>query len=175
MSATHPGYAFDVAALLGIGTPSTDSLPAPIPGEILLRMPAGLTLQNLRNSPVGQEFLWQQDWYDKYAWSSHAPPAGIYHLKIPVPDSNWKIAEAQDKMLSEGETSAPVVLTAIALSCIKRQLGLDPLEGASIRCLEQIVVGSRVALSWSCGRLYVSDCWNGYRSGGICAASVRTS
>ena len=44
-------YCFDAAALLGIGTPSADPLPAPVPDEVTLRIPDGLTLQNLRRNP----------------------------------------------------------------------------------------------------------------------------
>jgi hypothetical protein len=111
MSAPQTGYSLDAAAILNIGTPSADPLPAPIPGEIILRIPDGLTLQSLRDSPVGQKLMHNQDWYDKHAWSKQALPAGIYRLRVPVPDSNWKSAEEQDRMLQAVETLAPALST----------------------------------------------------------------
>jgi len=61
MSAQHTGYCFDAAVLLGFGTASTVPLPAPLPGEIVLRIPDGLTLQSLRDSPVGKKLMHNQD------------------------------------------------------------------------------------------------------------------
>ena len=168
-------YSFDAAALLGIGIPSAEPLPAPIAGEVTLRIPDGLTLQALRKSPVGQNLMHDQGWYGKYPWSQAALPAGSYRLRIPVPNSNRKTAAEQDKILSAGETSAPVVLVAAALLCICLQGGPDPLKNGWTRCLERAVDGSRVALTWLDGRLYVLGRWHDNRDVYVWASSVRTS
>jgi hypothetical protein len=152
MSATS--YALDAAAILGIGTPSTEPLPAPIPGEIVLRIPDSLSLQGLRDSPIGKQLMHQQDWYDKYQWSKEALPAGTYRLRVPVPGSNRKTASEQAAMLPAGEELAPVVLVAAALLCIQRQGGPDPLNGDWTRCAEQTAGGCRVGLTWYVGGLY---------------------
>ena len=168
-------FSFDAAALLNIGTPSTDPLPVPVPGEVTLRIPNGLTFQALRKSPVGQKLMHDQDWYNEYPWSQEALPAGIYRLRIPVPDSNWKTASEQDALLPAGETSAPVVLVATALLCIALQEAPDPLPNGWTRCLERAVDGCRVVLAWDDGRLGVDDGWDDHRSAGVWPSSVRTS
>ena len=115
------------------------------------------------------------DWYDKYPWSKDALPAGIYRLRVPVRDSNWKTASEQDAMLPAGETSAPVVLVAAALLCICLQGGPDPLKNGWTRCLERSIVGDRVGLTWNVGRLCVNSRWDDGRGDGVWASSVRTS
>ena len=168
-------FSFDAAALLNIGTPSAEPLPSPIADEVVLHIPDGLTLQALLKSRAGQNLMHPQNWYDEYPWSQAALPAGTYHLRIPVPDSNRKTASEQDAMLPAGETSAPVVLTVAALLCICLQGGPDPLQNGWTRCAERSVDGFRVALTSHDGRLHVFDSWNDYRSVRVWASSVRTS
>ena len=168
-------YSFDAAALFGLGIPSADPLPTPIAGEVVLRIPAVLTLQTLRKSPVGRNLMHPHDWYDKYPWSSTALPAGTYRLRVPVPGSNRKTASEQDAMLPAGETSAPVVLVAAALLCICFQGGPDPLKNGWTNCLERAVDGDRVVLTWCDGRLGVIGSWGGGRDDYVWASSVRTS
>ena len=171
----HKGYSFDAAAALGIGKPSTEPLPTAAPGEVILRIPDGLTLHVLRKSPVGKILMWQMDWYDKYQWSNETLPAGIYLLRVPVPNSNRKTVGEQEAILPVGETLAPAVMVAAALICIRLQGGSDPLNDGWTRCREQSADGNRVVLTWVDGRLYVDDDWGGDRSGRLWAASVRTS
>ena len=168
-------YSFDAAALLNIGTPSADPLPAPIADEIVLHIPDGLTLQTLRDSPVGKKLMHPQDWYDKYPWGQEALLVGTYRLRIPVPDSNRTTTNEQDAMLPAGETSAPVVLVVIALLCIALQGGPDPLQKGWTRCLERTRDDDRVALSWLDGSLCVCGDWFEERVGHLWASSVRTS
>ncbi len=153
MFATHPGYAFDVAALLRIGTPSTDPLPQPVPGEVILRMPDGVMFQNLRSYPSVEHLLWQRKWFDGDDWSTKTLPAGLYRLRLPVPDSNEKSASEQEAMLAEGESVAPAVLVAVALLCISLQGEPDPLHKGWVRCLEETSDHVRVELAWGNGRL----------------------
>src|SRR5262249_21943948 len=161
MSALHPGYACDVASVLGIGTTSSDPLPQPEPGEVVLRIPDGLTLQALRDSPAGQTRMWRQDWYDKSPCSKAAPPAGRHRLRIPVPGSQRKTCAEQQALLPQGEQVAPVVLVAVALLCIQRAGGADPLQDRWTRCAELAAGGCRVDLDWSVGRLFVNVFWDG--------------
>ncbi len=166
---------FDAAAVLGIGTPSADPLPAAAPGEVVLRIPDGLSLQALRDSPVGQALMHQQDWYDRCAWGRIAPPAGVYRLRVPVAGSNRRTASEQEAMLPAGETLAPVVLVAAAMLCIKRAGGPDPLNGDWTRCSEKTAVGDRAVLAWLGVRLGVNEYWDGNRNSILWASSVRTS
>jgi len=164
----------DAAAILGLGTPSTEPLPPLEAGWIVLRIPAGLTLQALRDSPAGKKPMWQQDWYDTYPWSTEALPAGDYRLRLPVPGSGRKTFAEQRALLSPGEQVAPVVLVAAALLCIKRQRGPDPLDGRWTRCAEQTAGGFRVGLLWYDGRLDFDD-WFGYPYAYVIVSSLRTS
>src|SRR5207302_231647 len=98
---------------------------------------------------------------NKYPWSKKALPAGTYRLRVPVPKSNRKTASEQNAMLPAGENAAPVALVVAALLCIQLQGGSDPLNADWTRCAEQTVVGGRVVLIWSVGRLFVNDRWGG--------------
>ena len=168
-------YVFDVAQVLGIGTPSTDPLPVPTPGYITLRIPEGLSLHALRDGPVGRRLLHPQDWYDKYPWSEAALLAGVYFLRLPVPGSNRKTAREQAAMLAADEQLAPVALVAAALLCIYLQGGADPLDNCWTRCAEQTAGGDRAVLTWYGGRLDVYGYWGDDRCSYLWASSVRTS
>lgn len=151
-------YAFDAAAILGLG-PSTDPLPQPEPGEFCLYVPAALTLQALRDSPAGKELMDPQHWYDRHPWSSKAPVAGVYRLRIPVPGSQHKVFAEQQAMLAEGEEVAPAVLVAAALLCLKRQGAPDPVGCRWTRCAEQAAENFGAELTWCAGRLSVYTGW----------------
>ena len=169
-------HVFDAAAILGIGTPSTELLPDPEEGFVTLVIPDGLSLQTLRDSDVGKKLMHRQDWYDEYHWSSQTLPAGIYRLRIPVLASGRKTAGEQVAMLPAGETLAPVVLVATALLCIRLQGGSDPLNYAWTRCAEHLADCDHVVLSWSGGRLYVYvGFWDDDRLDSLVASSLRTS
>lgn len=168
-------YCLDAAEILGFGTPSTDPLPAPIPGQITLRIQNGLTLQVLRDCPVGRQMMLEQDWYDRYAWCKAPLPAGVYGLRIPVSSSNLKTAAEQIAMLPVGEKLAPVTLVAAALLCIHAQAGADPLTNDWTRCAEQTADGYHAELTWNKGRLSVYGFWDEYRLSNLWASSVRTS
>ncbi len=156
-------FVLDAAAVLGLGTPSSAPLPEAEVGWIVLRIPDNLTLQALRDCPVGQELMWQQGWYDKYPWSSAALPAGDYYLRLPVPGSQSKTFAEQQALLPPGEEVAPVVLVAAALLCIRRQGGPDPLDNEWVRCKEQASDGDRVSVDLDQGRVYVYNYWDDYR------------
>lgn len=145
------------AALL-FGAPSNDPLPPPKVGVITIRIPKGLSLQSLRDSPAGKRFMWQDDWYDDYPWSTELIPAGIYNLRIPVAHSNDKTVHEQVAMLPEGESLCPVVLVVAALLCIRLQNEADPLNDCWTRCAERSEY-SHIVVSWFDGdRLSVDMC-----------------
>lgn len=160
---------FDVATILGIGTPSTKPLPVAEEGCLIVRIPDGLSLQVLRDSGVGRQLLRQQHWYDKYQWSKESLPAGTYRVRIPVPNSK---AKTPDEQRSVGHF-APVALVAAALLCCRVQKGLwpDPLEGDILRCREE-VEGRPVELTWLSVSILSVDClWGGERHDFLWASS----
>jgi hypothetical protein len=165
-------FSFDAASALGIGTPSSEPLPAPEAGFTIIRIPDGLSLQALRDSHVGQRLMNRQDWYDKYQWSREALPAGVYRLCIPVPGSNHKTFAVQQAMLPDAEQVAPVVLVVIAILCI-RQGVIHPLRGAWIRCAEQSADGQHVVLAWYDDRLGINEFCDGGCYSSVWASSVR--
>src|SRR5579863_3402027 len=124
----HPGYAYDAVSMLGFGEPrAVPQPPRAVKGEIAI-LYGGSSLQALRGSPIGQKLMHQQEWYDRYPWSSEELPAGVYHLRIPVPESNRKTASEQEQILLEGELMAPVILVASALLAHRLQTGEDLLK-----------------------------------------------
>ncbi len=166
-------FVLDAAAVLGLGTPSADPLPPPEAGWVVLRIPDNLTLQALRDSPVGKELMWQHGWYDQYPWSSAAPPAGDYALRLPVPSSRGKTLAEQQALLPPGEEVAPVVLVAAALLCIKLQDGRDPLNTDATRCKEQASDGDRVLVHLYQGRVLVNNYWDDYRHSYLWLSAAR--
>ena len=166
-------YVFDVAQVLGIGTPSTEPLPAVEAGYIIVRIPDGLSLQSLRDGAIGRKYIHPQYWYDEYGWSKVALPAGTYRLRIPVPGSNRKTATEQAAMLGAGTPFAPVALLAAALLCSKLHGGPDTIGRGSIRCNEQSALDDHVVLTrlgWRLGVFVYTD--DGYDVS-VWASSVR--
>jgi hypothetical protein len=175
MNATlSPGLAYDATSILGFGSASDEPLPEPAPGEVVIHY-GGWSLQELRNSDVGKKLMHEQDWYNKYAWSTEKLPPGLYRLRVPVPDSNPKTFAEQQAMLSPGEQVAPVVLVATALLVHYAKTGEDLLKSDWTRCKEQAADGNRVALYWDEGRLGVSRSWGDGCYDYVWLSSVRTS
>lgn len=156
MGPTANAPVFNAAAILGIGTPSTEPLPDAEPGFVTLRIPDGLTLRALRDSGVGKTLMYSQDWYDECPWAKEAAPTGTYRLRLPVPGSNRKTTREQVALLPAGETLAPVAFVAAALLCIRLRGVADPLSGGWTRCAELTAGGIRVALTWFGVRLIVN-------------------
>ncbi len=175
MNATlSPGLAYDAISILGFGPVSDETLPEAAPGEIVIRY-GGWSLQELRDSDIGQTFMYQQGWYDKYPWSIEKLPAGIYRLRVPVPDSNRKTFEEQEAMLPSGEQVAPVVLVPTAMLAHHLQKGEDLLKNDWTRFKAQAAGGGHVILGWSEGRLRVLNYWDVNRRDGVWVSSLRTS
>jgi len=166
--------AFDAVALLGFGEVSAERPPEPAPDEVMIRY-GGWSLTQLRGSEVGRRLMWDRDWYERYDWSGASLPAGLYRLRVPVPDSTGKTFDEQRAMLPDGEEPAPAVLVASALLCLKLQGRPDPLEGGWTRCRERTFADHRVGLDWSGGRLRVNDYWAGDRDPSVWVSAVRAS
>lgn len=167
-------YVYDAVALFGFGEASAEPLPEAKSGELIIRC-GGWSPQELRDSEIGQKFMHQQDWYNKYPWSTEKLPPGIYRLRVPVPNSNCKNAVEQEQMLPLGEQTANVVLVETALLAHRLQTGEDLLKNDWTRCRERSTGGYRVELGWREGRLYVINGWDDFRDGRIWVSSVRTS
>ncbi len=171
-----PSLVYDAVALFGFGEESAEPLPEAEPGEVIIRY-GGWSLQELCNNPVVRQknLMWEHDWYHAYSWSSEGLPPGIYRLRIPVPGSNKKNVTEQERMLSAGESTAPVVLVATALLAHRLQTGENLLKNDWTRCREQTDDGLRVVLRWRDGRLYVYNFWGDDRCDFLWSSSVRTS
>ena len=167
------GLAFDVAGVLGIGAPS----PKPVKGTqgfITLRIPDGISPRSLRQSKVGKERIWEDTWYDIYDWADQSLPAGVYHLRLPIPDSNRKTFEEQKALLLKGEEIAPLALVELALLCCRKAGQPDPLSGDWVRCRET-ADGYRVGLDWDDARLCADGYCDDSSDGSVWLASARTS
>jgi hypothetical protein len=174
MTGSNTGIIYDAAPILGLGEAISHSLPDPAPGEIVIAY-GGWPLQKLRDSDVGKWLMYQDDWYDKYAWSTQGLPSGIYRLRIPVSGSNRKNFAEQERMLPAGEAIAPVVLVATALLAHYSACSKDLLKNHWTRCREQTAGGYRVVLAWDDGHLGVVDRWDASRRDKILSSSIRIS
>jgi hypothetical protein len=160
-----PGYSFDVGVAL-FGTPSTQPLPTAVPGEIIVCVPAGISPRSLRDSDVGKQLIHQQvTWYDACPWANEPVAPGVYHSRLPVPNSNHKTFDEQQILLFDGEGIIALALAELALLCIHADGQPDPLQHDWVRCREGRSDGHAV-LRWGNGRLVV-DFWRtglpGYR------------
>jgi len=152
-------FTYDAVAILGFGEASTEPLPEPAPGEIIIRV-GDWSLQDLRDSKIGNELMHQQDWYDKYDLASAKLTEGIYRMRLPVPDSNRKNLTEQKGLLLSDEEVAPVALGATALLVHLKEIGNDLLKNNWCRCEEALPVDNHVGLRVFDGRVGVSGIWD---------------
>ena len=162
-------FTYDAVAILGFGEASTEPLPEPAPGEIIIRV-GDWSLQDLRDSKIGNELMHQQDWYDKY---DLAMTEGIYRVRLPVPDSNRKNLTEQKGLLLSDEEVAPVALGASALLVHLKEIGNDLLKNNWCRCEEALPDDSHVELFVRDGRVGVLNRWDGFRNGNLWLSAAR--
>jgi hypothetical protein len=149
-----PGISHDAVALLGFGPADETPLPEAAPGEVVIRY-GGWSLRQLCDSDVVQarQLIWDQDWYNKHSWSREGMAAGIYRLRIPLPNSRKKTFNEQIGLLCAGEEAAPVCLVVTALLAHVVETGEDLLASDWTRCREQGSFGNRVSVRIGGGRL----------------------
>ncbi|MDA1292497.1 MAG: hypothetical protein O3A81_01835 [bacterium] len=169
-----PSFIYDAVAILGFGEVSTEPLPEPAPGEIIIRV-GDWSLQDLRDCTVGKELMLQQDWYDKYDWSSAKLTAGIYRVRLPVPDSNRKSFAEQKALLLSGEEVAPVALGVSALLVYLKETRNGPLKNNLCRCEEEIPGGSHAGFSVRGGRVDVYNFWDDDTSDRLWLSAARNA
>jgi hypothetical protein len=166
---------YDAVSLLGFGPPSDVLLPEPTSDDTFIHY-GGWSLQELRDSLIGQQLMLQEDWYNEYTWSNRQLASGIYRLRVPVPNSNRKSFVEQEQSLHAGEHAAPLVLVATALLAHRLQTKEDLLEEGWTRCKEQAAAGRRVVLYWDYGRLSIDyDGLDDRRFDNVWLSSVWTS
>lgn len=172
----RPSYSYDAVAILGLGEASSDPLPEPAPGEVVIRVGAW-SLADLRvcETVVRDNLMHDQDWYVKYPLNTAKLTPGVYRVRMPVPDSNCKNFAEQKKLLLSGEEVTPVALAAAVLLCHLKQAGKDLLENDWTRCAEALPGESRVELVVDEGRVYVYNVWDGRRFGPVWVSAARKS
>ncbi len=99
--------------------------------------------------------------------------SGIYRLRLPVPNSNWKNFQEQRALLVDDEQPASVALLAATMLLHHQESQPDPLNDGWVRCKETAAGGSRVVLAWSGGRLSVNSPWDDGRYVFVWLASAR--
>jgi hypothetical protein len=173
---TSNALVYDAPPILGLGEVSSDTLPEPGPGEVVIRVGAW-SLQDLRSCEivVRDNLMWDQGWYDKYPFSREKLTPGVYRVRLPVPDSNGKTLAEQCKLLLPGESAAPVVLAATVLLCHLKQTREDPLNNDGTRCAEALPGVGRVGLDVHEGRMYVSYYWDDRRDESVWLAGCQKS
>ncbi len=171
---SSPAPAYDAVSTLGFGPASLTPFPQAKPGELLIRY-GGWSLRELRDSATVREkdILWEQDWYNGYAWSTEHLPSGLYVLRLPIPTSNRKTFVEQKALLLPGEEPVPVVLAASAMLAHLVSTGERLMQGQWLRCKEQTDAGLRVELGWLDGRLYVNRSFDDDPDGNVWLASAR--
>ena len=172
----RPSSCYDAAPILGLGEASSEPLPDPAPGEVVIRVGAW-SLQDLRTceTVVRHNLMWDQDWYNEYPFSREKLTPGVYRVRLPIPDSNRKNFAEQKKLLLSGEDVAPVALAAVALLCHLKQAGQDLLNNDWARCADALPDEFRVGLCVYEGRVYVNCCWDDGRRDDVWLAGCRKS
>ncbi|MBS0262720.1 MAG: hypothetical protein JSS02_12270 [Planctomycetes bacterium] len=168
------GLQYDAIALLGFGEAGSDTLPKSAPGEVIIRVGAW-SLADLRESAIGKVLMHQQDWYDKYHWSTAKLAPGVYRVRMPVPDSTDKTYAEQEKLLLPGEEVVPVALAAAVLLCHLKVAGTDLLDNGWTRCAESIPDEHHVDLNVRGGPVSVDDYWDGHRIDSLWLSAARKS
>jgi len=171
-TSTHAGYVYDLGVILGC--PKTDLLPNPEPGVFLVRVPENLSFIHVADSPLGSQLMYREDWYRRYEWAKVPVIPGIYQLRLPIHDSNWKNFQEQVTLLVDGEQLAPVALVTATMLLHHQKRQPDPVDDGWARCDEMTADGSHVELSWdNYGRLYVNGYWADSRGESVWLAAVR--
>lgn len=172
----RPSYCYDAASILGLGEASSDPLPDPAPGEVVIRVGAW-SLQDLRTceTVVRHNLMWDQDWYNEYPFPRAKLTPGVYRVRLPIPDSNRKNFTEQKKLLLSGEEVAPVALVAATLLCHLKQAGQDLLNDDWTRCAEALPGEYRVVLRVGGGRVGVGSRWDDRRYDDVWLAGCRKS
>ncbi len=159
-------FRYDAAKVCDLlQVPNTCTTPMPEvalkSGQALLWYP-GISLTDLRNSPVGKERMWQTNvWYDGKGFT--APP-GYYAVDLRVPDSTNKNWSEQLISRPDGMAVAPIAVAATALLLHLKETGNDPLQNHWCRCAEEgAAQGYRTTLAVVGGRVGVGDNWDDYR------------
>jgi hypothetical protein len=165
------GFAYDAAPILGLGSTTSEPLPEPESGLVIIRY-GGWSPLELRDSRIGRELLRPLITFERYDWAKDSFPAGLYRLRIPVPNSNCKSTAHQEAMLPKNESSGPMVLLSTALLCHYRQTGEDLQRGDFTRCREKTAVDKRVELRWRDGHLVVDYGWDVNAYGFVWLSSV---
>ena len=146
---------YDATAILGFGERARESIVVGEPGEIVIRY-GGWSLKDLFFSSIGGDLIHDQEFWLYYPWANQKKPAGIYAMRLPIPDSGEKSFPDQTHLLHGDERAVPVVLGASALLAQHIMGGENHLKGNWTRCREKSNSG-HVALSWYGGRLDVSE------------------
>ncbi len=169
-----PSFCYDAVSILGLGEASSELLPDPAPGEVVIRVGAW-SLKELRNCEivVRKNLMWEHNtWYDRYDWGRAKLTPGVYRMRMPIPDSGDKNFAEQQKLLLSGEEVAPVTLAATVFLCHLKETGKDLLANNWTRCAEPLPDELRVELTVLRGRVYASYDWTGYRYGYLWLSSA---
>ncbi len=161
MNATSK-FSYDAMSILGFGKASTEPLPEPLPGEVVIRV-GDWSLQDLQDCAVGKELMHQRSLYAGGDCEKVKLIPGVYRVRLSVPDSNRKNFSEQKGLFVSGEDVAPVALGVATLLVHLKETDNDLLENYWCRCAEALPDGSRAGFYVHEGRVRVLRCWDGFR------------
>lgn len=138
------GPVFDAGALLGIGPAATD-VPRGKPGVITVIVPGPITVLSLRDSEIGQRFVFHKK-FEQFGWSRVPIDGGVYRVTLPVESyyNRWF-----------DRAYIGVVIGMVTLLCMRKAGYHDPLDGGLASCIERNHNSDRVNLSWLDDKLVV--------------------
>lgn len=115
---TMPSFTCDAVSLLGFGTSSNHPLPKPRSGEVVIRVGAW-SLNDLYAKTSRLEFYSCErgELGRKHSWEYEKLTPGVYRIRLPIPNSQGKPFEEQQKLLLPNETIPPAALIATVLMC----------------------------------------------------------
>lgn len=167
------GHSFDVASLLGIGTPSSEPLPFAKPGDAILRVSEDIYFETLvRNDWIRKKMILVPN--GSHLGNRVPVRAGVHLLKLREPNSCGK-TYVEQLSLQEGREGdvASATLVAMGILCL-RAGGADSFRQGGFRCVWN---ENEVAfVTWSFGRLWIvtDEALADYRGASVWLASALT-
>ena len=173
-----PSFVHDakaVCSVLGLPNNCKEDAPKAADGEVVVWY-GGWTLGELVATGKVVNYLSKE----REAWKA---PAGYYHTRIPVPESNrltWDEQAGDEKQsllarLYAAFQTLPTPVGATALAAHLGVTGEDLLKGDFCRCAEALPDGYRAVLVVREGRVYVRSFWDGDRRGRVFLGAARKS
>jgi len=164
-----------VCGVLGLPNNCKEETPKAADGEVVVWY-GGWTLGELVATSKVVNYLSKE----RESWKA---PAGYYHTRIPVPESNrltWgeQAGDKKQSLLARLYAAFQALPTPVGATALAAHLGVtgeDLLKGDFCRCAEALPSGLHAALHVHEGRVGVDDYWDAIRDVDVFLGAARKS